>query len=113
MLRSAIWLESQLDLEILFIGRDGLEKKEINSRLEIAGKHLGYTVVLDNGGYVFLRVSVLDSIDPAQELFSIPDTKLGWENICKVIQAFERHKIKKLVRPIECGEGGPNSYVIG
>jgi hypothetical protein len=50
MLRSVLWLEDRFDdLEILFVGRDGLEKKEINSRLEIAGKHLGYTVVLDNG----------------------------------------------------------------
>jgi hypothetical protein len=110
MVRAAIWLECQLDLEILGIGRGGLDCKE-SCTLEAAGKHLSYTIVLD-AGFIFLRAQLLDSCDPSEELMSVGDTKPGWETICRVVGGLERNAIKSLERPIELGEGGPNSWVI-
>jgi hypothetical protein len=110
MIHAAVWLETQLDVEILFIGRKtGLER--FDCCLEAAGKHLSYQISLD-GGYVFLRAAVLDSIADSEQLLSVGDCKDGWTTICKVVQALERNNIRALERPIECGSGGPNSWVI-
>jgi hypothetical protein len=79
MVRCALFLEIQLDIEILGIGRGALDRKD-SCTLEAAGKHLAYFVVLD-GGYIFLRAQVLDDpCDALEELFSIGDSKKGLGN---------------------------------
>ena len=109
MIRCALWLEMQIGLGILGIGRGALDRKD-SCTLQASGRHLAYWVVLD-GTFVFLSAQVLDACDPSEQLMSIGDTKEGWETIGKVIGALERHNIKSLKRPIEAGTG-PNGYVI-
>lgn len=109
MVRCALWLDVQLGIEILGIGRGALDRVD-SCTLECSGKHLTYFVVLD-GGFIFLRVQVLDSCDPLDQLFSIGDTREGFETICKVIRALERNNVKSLQRPIEAGTG-PTGFVI-
>ena len=109
MVRAALFLDVQLDIEILGIGRSGLDRKD-SCTLEAVGKHLTYFVILD-GGFVFLRAQVLDSCRPPEELFSTGDTKEGWQLICKLIRALERNDVRSLQRPIEAGSG-PSGFVI-
>jgi hypothetical protein len=108
MMRAALWLEIQLDIDILNIWRGSFERSECT--LEACGRFLAYFVVLD-GGFVFLWASLMDKGNPPERLFSIGDTKQGWQTICKVIQALERNKVKSLERPIEAGSG-PSGFVI-
>jgi hypothetical protein len=110
MVKCALFLDVQLDIEILGIGRGGLDRKD-SCTLEGVGKHLVYVVVLD-GGFVFLKAQVLDSCDFPEQLFSIGDTKDGWQIICHVIRALERNNVKSLNRPIQAGSG-PSGWVIG
>ena len=110
MVRCALWLEIQIELEILSIGRGGLDRID-SCTLEAAGKHLSYTITLD-GGFLFLRVQLLDACDPPEALMSVGDTKQGWETVSRVVGAMERNNIKSLERPIELGSGGPNSWII-
>ena len=108
--RAAVWLDDQLGLEILFIGRHALDRED-SSTLEASGKHLSYWIILD-GGFLFLHAQCLDAIADSELLFSIGDTKEGWHTICKVVQALERNEVRSLERPIVAGEGGPSSWVI-
>jgi hypothetical protein len=110
MIRCALFLEIQLDIEILSIGRGGVDRVE-SCTLEGSGKNLAYFVILD-GSYVFLRAQVLDGCDDSEELVSVPDTKDGWLLLCRVIQSLARNNVKSLTRPIESGSGGPHCYVI-
>jgi hypothetical protein len=109
VVHAAVWLDDQLGLEILFIGRNGLDR-ENSSTLEASGKHLAYKVVLDNT-FVFLYVQLLDVVADCELLISVGDTKSGWETICKIVQALERNNVKSLERPIEAGLG-PHGWVI-
>jgi hypothetical protein len=71
MIRCALFLEVQLDIEILSIGRGGLER--IDCALEAAGRHLAYKVILD-GGFIFLNAQLLDAPSNAfEQLLSIGD----------------------------------------
>ena len=110
MVRSAVWLDDQLGLEILFIGRGGLDR-ENTSKLEASGKHLTYIVVLDNT-FVFLYAQVLDSCEEPELLWNAGDTVENWRLICRIVGGLERNGVRCLQRPIEVGEGGPNSWVI-
>ena len=110
MVRAALWLEDQLGVEILGIGRGALDRRD-SCTLEASGKHLTYAIVLD-GSFVFLRVQLLDVCDPAEELLSVGDCEAGWKTICRLVGGLERNRITSLQRPIEVGPGGPNSWVI-
>ena len=110
MVRAALWLDVQLGIETLGIGRGAFDRKD-SCTLEASGKHLAYWVMID-GGCIFLRVQLLDAPCCAlDELMNAPDTKEGWELICKVVQALERNNVKSLQRPIEAGTG-PSGFVI-
>jgi hypothetical protein len=61
----------------------------------------------------FLRAQFADSPEPPVLLCHLPDTGNGWEIIRTVMRALETHDIKSLELPIQLGEGGPNSFVIG
>lgn len=111
MIRAALWFDETLGMEILFIGRDGLER--IDCRLEVSGRHLSYAIVID-GGYIFVRAQPMDSIEPLELLFSIGDCRDGWRTVARFVAALERSGITSLKeRPIELGEPGPGSFVIG
>ena len=61
MVRAAVWLENRGRLETLNIGPGDLDRKD-SCTLELAGRHLFYSVLLD-GGFVFLSAqSMLDDV---------------------------------------------------
>jgi hypothetical protein len=94
LVRCALYLDVQLDIEIMSIGRGGLER-ENTCTLEACGRHLSYRIVLDNT-YVFLYVQVLDSIDAPEFIMSVGDCNAGWHNLCRLVRAFERNGIRSL-----------------
>ena len=113
MLRLALWCDQTLGLEILSVGRcSGLERYEC--ALEMTGKYLAYSIVLD-GGFIF--VSSPQSMDlgeePLEPLFSIGDTSEGWPIVCRFLAALERSGLTSLKeKPIQIGSGGKDSWLI-
>jgi hypothetical protein len=110
MVRCALWLEKQLGVEILSIGRGGLDR-ENSCTLQGSGKNLAYTIVLD-GGLVFVYAQLLNVCGDSEFLIRVGDTVENWKLICRIVGALERNSIRSLERPIEVGEGGPNSWII-
>ena len=111
LVRLAVFLDDTLGMEILSIGRGGLDRKD-TCTLAATGAFLCFTVKID-GGFVFLKVSLMDSAEEEQ-LLSVSDTSEGWRQIFTLIRAFERDQIKSLAKPIELNGGsGPNGWVIG
>ena len=112
MVRAAVWLDDTRGMEILSIGRGGLDRED-SCTLEMCGRQLSYAIVID-GGFIFVGAQSMDSIEPLELLFSIGDTTDGWRTVCRFVAALERSGIASLKeRPIELGESGPNSFVIG
>ena len=113
MLRMALWCDETLGLEILSVGRcSGLERYEC--AVEMTGKYLAYSIVLD-GGWIF--VSTPQSMDSGEEqqtpLFSIGDTSEGWRTTCRFLMAIERSGLTSLKeKPIQIGDGGKDSWLI-
>jgi hypothetical protein len=111
MVYAAAWLSTRLDLEVLSFGRSG-EAPPHSCKLEMCGPHLFYDVTLD-GGWIFVFASLMDRGDPPQSLLSVADGPDGWRTVCRLITACERNKVRCLERPLQIGNGGPNSFVIG
>jgi hypothetical protein len=109
MIRAALWFEDTLGMEVLFIGRHGLDRKD-TCYLEVCGRHLFYSIKLD-GGWVFLSAQLLDAIDCLEPLLSLADGE-GWPTICRLVKALERGEIKSLQKPIETGLEGSNGWII-
>ena len=112
MVRAAVWLENRAGLETLNIGRGALDRKD-SCTLELSGRHLFYSVLLD-GGFVFLSAQLMDGGDSLQKFLAVGDGPSGWETICHLIIAFERSGLKSFSqRPIELGKpGSPDCFVI-
>jgi hypothetical protein len=111
MIRCAVYLEDTLGIELVSIGRAGLDRKD-TCCLECAGRNLFYWVRID-GGFVFLSAVALDDpMSKPEPLLSIGDTADGWKQISRLTAALERSGIKSLDRPIEVGLGGSNGWVI-
>jgi hypothetical protein len=113
MVRAAVWLENRGRLETLNIGRGGLDRKD-SCTLELAGRHLFYSVLLD-GGFVFLSAQSMDCGDSLERLIGVGDGPAGSQTICHLIVALERSRITSLTpKPIQLGEPGlPHCWVIG
>ena len=103
-----MWLDDQLGLEILSIGRAGLDRRD-SCTLEASGKHLLYVIVLD-GGWVSLKVALLDRGTEPELIVTAGDGPQGWTQLCALVRLFERDGIKSLEKPIELGGG---RFVIG
>jgi hypothetical protein len=110
MVKCGCWLEDQVGVEVMSIGREALDRKD-SCTLIAAGKSLCYSVMLD-GGFIFLSVCLMDKGDRPQQLLSVGDCSKGWETIARLIGALERSGCRSLQRPIEIGESGPDSWVI-
>jgi hypothetical protein len=108
MVRAAVWLDDQLGLEILAIGRAGLDRRD-SCTLEASGKHLLYSIGLD-GGWVSLRVALLDRGAEPELIVTVADGPKGWTQLCSLVRMFERDGIKSLEKPIELAGG---RFVIG
>jgi hypothetical protein len=114
MVRAALWFEDRLGLETLNIGREALQRRD-SCTLQTCGRYLFYSITID-GGFVFLDVSPMDrAIGASERLLTIGDTKQGWFDLCRLVQALERNQIRDVkVRPLEIGESGNrDSWVIG
>jgi hypothetical protein len=112
MVDLASYLSHEFAVEVLSIGREGLDRKD-SCTLEMCGRHLFYVVKLD-GGFVFLSACPMDRGDAPEQLLSVGDGDVGWKTITKLIAALERNKIKSLQpRPLEIGPPGPLGFVIG
>jgi hypothetical protein len=113
MVRAAVWLENRAGLETLNIGRGALDRKD-SCTLELSGRHLFYSVLLD-GGFVFLSVQPMDCGDSLERLVGVGDGSDGWKTICRLVAALERSGLKSLTpKPIQLGTPGlPDSWVIG
>ena len=108
MVRAAVWFDDQLGLEILSIGRAGLDRKD-SCTLEMSGKHLLFVISID-GGWISLKVALLDRVMEPELIVTVGDGRLGWTQLCSLVRMFERDGIKSLVKPIELGGG---RFVIG
>jgi hypothetical protein len=108
-------LEDRLDLETLSFARECFDRKD-SCTLQTYGRHLFYSIVID-GGFVFLDVAPMDQAEEPQRqrLLTIRDTEQGWSDLCRLVQALERCRIKDVQqRPLEIGESGNrDSWVIG
>ena len=113
MVKAAIWLETRAGLATYYIGRGGLDRRD-SCTLELAGRHLFYTVLLD-GGFLFLSVQPMDGGDSPGRLIGVGDGSGGWQTICHLIVALERSGITCLTpKPIQLGEPGmADCWVIG
>jgi hypothetical protein len=112
MVRAAVSMEGRAGLETLNIGRDGLGPED-SCCLEITGRHLFYSLLLD-GGLVFVSVQPMDSVESLEKLVILPDGADGWRTVCRFVLALERSGRQSLTpRPIELGTpGSPDSWVI-
>jgi hypothetical protein len=108
MVHVACWLTDRLDIEVLSIGRSahGVE----DCVLEVVGTWLAYRIAL-RGGWVWLSASLADSGDEPEALANFADGKQEWRQVCSLIRALERHKIRSLQRPIEAGSG-PSGWLL-
>jgi hypothetical protein len=112
LVRLGAFLDDTLGMEILSVGREGLDPAN-SCTLVATGKWLSYSVTV-NGGFAFLRVALMDRGDEFETLLSISDPDEGWRQIFTIIRNFEREEIKSLSKPLELGGGsGPNGYVFG
>ena len=75
MVRAAVWFDDQLGLEILSIGRAGLDRKD-SCTLEMSGKHLLFVISID-GGWISLKVALLDRVMEPE--LSSPWVMAGWD----------------------------------
>jgi hypothetical protein len=108
---AAAWLARTCGLEVESFGRTGLARKD-TCLLEMSGKHLAYTVLLD-GGWIFIGAQEMDRGD-AQVLVTVADGPEGWQTTCRLISTLERSGLRSLVRPFQVGgDSGPGAFVFG
>jgi hypothetical protein len=96
----------------LFIGRAALDRKE-SCTLEAGSRWLLYTVTV-NGGWVTLKLALMDQAQLPECVLIARDGDEGWRRVSSIIRCLEREEVKSLEKPIVLGGGsGPNGYVIG
>ncbi len=111
MVRCAVWAERRLGCDVASIGRSGLDRKD-TCTLQLSGRHLFYTLVLD-GGFLFFYAQPMDTGEPLDRILTIGDTRDGWNVVARLLQAFEHSGVSSLQRPITLGEApGRNSFII-
>jgi hypothetical protein len=111
MLRSALWLDSVVGLEVLNIGRPAQGREDCV--LELCGSQLHIRAAL-KGGWIWVSAASLDAGESTEPICNFPDSPTGWCDVRRLIAALERSGIKSLdPRPIKIGESGsPDCYVI-
>ena len=80
-----------------------LDRKD-SCTLEASGKHLLYVIVLD-GGWVSLKVALMDEGVAPELIVTAGDGPAGWLQLCSLVRCFEREEVKSLEKPIELGGG--------
>ena len=111
MVRSAVWLEDRLGVEVLSIGRSACGKEDC--ALELVGSQLLVRVTLQ-GGWIWVHAGSLDEGEAPELLFNVGDGHEGWTTARKFVMALERSGIRSLKeRPIHLGnDSGPDAWTI-
>ena len=105
MVRTGLWCERNLGVEVLSIGRDATNLVA-DCIMEISGAQLLYRVGL-RGGWVWVAAGGMDEGEQPEELFNVGDGPEGWVVVRRFLMALERSGIKSLKeRPIRLGPGG-------
>ena len=103
MLRSALWLDSVVGMEVLSIGRSAQGPEDC--AMELCGSQLLVRVTIQ-GGWLWVSACGLDA-GPPEPICNFPDGPR------RLVMALERSGITSLQpRPIRIGDSGPNAYVI-
>jgi hypothetical protein len=68
-------------------------------------------ITLDHD-WILFSVALLHRGDPPERLLGVADDAESWQVVCRMIAAMERSGLRSLEKPIEIGDGGPNSWVI-
>jgi hypothetical protein len=109
MLRSALWLDSVVGMEVLSIGRSAQGHEDC--AMELCGSQLLVRVVIQ-GGWLWVSACGLDAGTP-EPICNFGDGPQGWTDVRRLVMALERSGITSLQpRPIRIGDTGPNAYVI-
>ena len=112
LVKLAVFLDDQCGIEILSIGREGLDR-EHSCTLVAFGKWLEHQVKVDST-FVFLRLSLMDQSGEPELILTISDIDEQWREMFKILRALEREEVKSLERPIELNGGSsPSGFVIG
>jgi hypothetical protein len=113
MMGFALWSESELALDIVQIGRAGLDPAE-SCTLTMTGRWFAYEVRID-GGWVFVGVESMDSADGVERLFRVADTTNGWETVQRFCMALESSGLRSLQpRPLDiCLDSEGGGFVLG
>lgn len=98
--------ESELNMLALSLGRSAIS--DVDCAMELAGRHLLFTLTL-RGGQIYTAAALLDDIAGPQTLLRCPDTAQGWATIHRLIAAMETHAVKSLTCPIEVGTPGEDN----
>ena len=112
MLRSALWLDSVVGMEVLSIGRSATGREDC--AMELCGSQLLVRVTIQ-GGWLWVSAGSLDTGEAPEPICNFGDSPPGWTDVRRFVAALERSGIKSLrERPIKIGEtGAPDCYVIG
>jgi hypothetical protein len=110
LLRFGVFAERELGLEVLSVGRAGLDP-EHSMTLEAAGRHLLYVVRIDSDELT-LHIALLDAADDAQIILRFPDTSENWTNLIFTVNGLELYGIKDLTRPIQVGPISAEGFAI-
>ena len=112
LVRSAVWLDTVVGVEVLGIGRSAFGKDDCAA--EFVGTQLLVHVAL-RGGWIWVSACGMDEADQPALLFNIADGPAGWVTVRKFIMALERSGVRSLKeRPVHIGsESGPDAWIIG
>ena len=89
LVRSAVWLDAVVGVEVLSIGRSATGREDC--AMELAGRQLLVRVTLQ-GGWVWVAVGSLDEGGAPQPLFNVGDSPQGWADVRRFVQALERSR---------------------
>jgi hypothetical protein len=117
-LSALIRLGAALELDAENEGRSmeaisiGSENSQGTYALEIAGRHLCYTVTLC-GEQARVFAVLLDSPTEPDLLLKVKDTETEWNTVFRFISSLEKYEVKSLERPIMSGPvGEPDAWIV-
>jgi hypothetical protein len=113
MVRTGLWCERNLGVEVLSIGRPAENALREDCVMEISGRSLFVRIGL-RGGWIWVAACGMDEGGGPEPLFNIGDGAEGWVVVRRFLMALERSAIKSLQpRPIHIGaDSGPDAWTI-
>ena len=111
LVRTCVWLDNVVGVEVLGIGRSALTKDDCAA--ELCGSQILIHLAL-RGGWIWVSACGMDEPDQPELLFNVGDGPEGWVTVRRFVMALERSGVTSLKeRPIHIGnETGPDSWTI-